>query len=404
MRVLFLHRNFPAQYRHVAAALAADNANQVVFGTRESNGASLPGVAQVSYKPAREVRPDTHPYLRSTEDAVLEGQAVFRLCTSLKQKGFVPDLVCAHSGWGPGLYVKDAFPDARLLVYFEWYYRGRGGDADFIDPAAIDDDAALRIRTRNAPLLLDLAHCDRGQCPTAFQRDQFPAMFHPKLSVLHDGIDTAYFKPAANTKLVLPGLDLSSAREIVTYATRGMEPYRGFPQFMRAASLLLRERRDLHIVVAGADRVAYSRKLPDGESYKQKMLAEIGDADLSRLHFTGSLPYDQYLLLLRASSAHVYLTVPFVLSWSLLESMAAGCLVVASDTAPVREVIADGQTGLLVDFFAPDKIAARIAEALDNPARMAPIRAAARELIVQRYALADLLPRHIALLRDVAAR
>jgi glycosyltransferase involved in cell wall biosynthesis len=402
MRVLFLHRNFPAQYRHVAAALASDPNNQIVFGTREA-GESLPGVTKVLFKPARAVRATTHPYLLPTEEAVLDGQAVFRVCAGLREQGFVPDLVCAHSGWGPGLYAKDVFPASRLLVYFEWYYHGRGGDADFIDPSAIDDDTACRIRTRNAPLLLDLADCDRGLCPTQFQRDQFPAVFHPKLSVLHDGIDTDYFKPAPGTRLVLPGLDLSRAAEIVTYATRGMEPYRGFPQFMRAAALLLARRPNLHIVIAGDDRVAYSRKLPGGQTYKQLLLSELKDADLSRLHFTGPLPYDQYRQLLRASSAHVYLTVPFVLSWSLLEAMATGCLVVGSDTAPVREVIEDGRNGLLIDFFSPEQIAARVSEALDNCARMAPIRAAARDLIVERYKLSHLLPRHIALMREVAS-
>jgi glycosyltransferase involved in cell wall biosynthesis len=401
MRVLFLHRNFPAQYRHVAAALAADRANTVVFGTRDSEGA-IDGVKKVLFKPTRGVRPETHPYLRPTEEAVLDGQAVFRVCARLRDQGFVPDLVCAHSGWGPGLYAKDVFPKAKLLVYFEWYYRGRGGDADFIDPQAIDDDTACRIRTRNAPLLLDLADCDRGLCPTQFQRDQFPAIFHPKLTVLHDGIDTDYFTPAPGTKLTLPGLDLAGAREIVTYATRGMEPYRGFPQFMRAAALLLKRRPGLHIVIAGSDRVAYSRKLPEGQSYKQQALSELGDADLSRLHFTGALPYGQYLDLLRASSAHVYLTVPFVLSWSLLESMAAGCLVVASDTAPVREAIEDGETGLLVDFFSPEAIADKVIWALDHPAEGAKIRRAARDFIVEHYALADLLPRQIALMREVA--
>jgi glycosyltransferase involved in cell wall biosynthesis len=401
MRVLFLHRNFPAQYRHVAAALAADTANQVVFGTRDSDG-EIPGVTKVLFKPTRGVRPETHPYLRPTEEAVLDGQAVFRVCAQLREQGFVPDLVCAHSGWGPGLYAKDVFPKAKLLVYFEWYYHGRGGDADFIDPHAMDDDTACRIRTRNAPLLLDLADCDRGTCPTAFQRDQFPAIFHPKLTVLHDGIDTDYFTPAPGTNLVLPDLDLSGAKEIVTYATRGMEPYRGFPQFMRAAALLLKRRPGLHIVVAGSDTVAYSRKLPAGQSYKQQALDELGAADLSRLHFTGALPYGQYLQLLRASAAHVYLTVPFVLSWSLLESMAAGCLVVGSDTAPVREVIADGRNGLLVDFFSPEAIADKVIWALDHRREGDKLRAAARDFIVQRYALADLLPRQIALMREVA--
>src|SRR5216683_7152085 len=161
---------------------------------------------------------------------------------------------------------------------------------------------------RNAPILMDLANCDWGVNPTKFQQAQFPAIFHEKLTVLHEGIDTEFFKPQPGTKLILPGLDLSQASEIVTYATRGMEPYRGFPQFMRAAAILMQRRPGLHVVVAGADRVAYGKKLPEGQSWRNRMLAELPDLDRTRLHFTGLLPYGDYLTLLRASSAHVYLS------------------------------------------------------------------------------------------------
>ena len=401
MRVLFLHNNFPAQYRHVAESLAARKDNVVVFGTNRKEG-RIPGVTKAIYKPSREVRPESHHYVRTLESAVLNGQAVYRLTNTLKKRGFVPDVVCGHSGWGPTLYIKDAFPDAKLLCYFEWFYRAHGTDADFLPESPASEDDACRIRTRNAPILLDLAHCDWGQSPTDWQRTQFPDMFHAKISVLHDGIDTEYFQPVDGAKLVLPDLDLSGAKEIVTYATRGMEPYRGFPQFMEAASLLLARRPDCHVVVVGEDRVAYGRKLPEGQSYKQKMLDQL-DLDRARVHFTGLLPFDQYRAVLRASHVHVYLTVPFVLSWSMIEALACGCLVVASDTPPVREVIEDGKNGLLVDFFSTDRLAARIEEGLDHPDRFADIRAAARRGVVQRYALADLLAANLRLIEAVAA-
>ncbi|MCW5730834.1 MAG: glycosyltransferase [Alphaproteobacteria bacterium] len=402
MRVLFLHNNFPAQYRFVATALAADPRNRVVFGTTNANG-ELPGVTRVHYKPARAANPATHHYVRNLEEAVLTGQAVYRMALELKRQGFEPDIVCGHSGWGPTLYVKDAFPKTKLLCYFEWFYRARGSDADFVDPASISLDDECRIRTRNAPILLDLAQCDAGLSPTEFQRAQFPEPWASRLHCLHDGIDVEFFSPEPGAKLVLPGLDLSHVPEIVTYATRGMEPYRGFPQFMRAVALLQERRPGMHAVVVGDDRVAYGRKLPEGQSYRQKMLEELPGLDLARLHFTGSLPYPLYRQVLRASSVHVYLTVPFVLSWSLMESLATGCLVVGSDTAPIREMIADNHNGLLADFFSPEHLAERIGEALDDPGRMAPIRAAARQGIVERYALRDLLPRHVRLIREVAA-
>jgi glycosyltransferase involved in cell wall biosynthesis len=159
---------------------------------------------------------------------------VFRLAQALKAKGFAPEVVCAHSGWGDSLYIKDAFPSTKLLNYFEWYYYAGGTDADFLPDQPLSDDDRLRIRTKNAPILIDLAQCDRGLCPTAWQRQQFPDLFQSKLTVLHDGIDTDFFRPKAGMRLKLPNLDLAHVEELVTYVARGMEPYRGFPQFMVA--------------------------------------------------------------------------------------------------------------------------------------------------------------------------
>jgi len=406
MRVLFLHNNFPGQYRHVAAALAADPANEVVFVTQRKEGA-MPGVRKRLYRPSREASAQAHHYLRGTEAAVLNGQAVWRACRDLARDGFVPDIVCSHSGWGNGLYVKDAFPQARSLTYFEWYYHGRGSDADFLKDPPLEADDHCRLRTRNASILLDLAQCDWGLSPTRFQLSRFPPVFRSKMTALHDGVDVTFFAPAADARaklaaLRIPGLPVGQGVELLTYATRGMEPYRGFPQFMRAAARLLAERPRLHVIVVGEDRVAYGRPLPPGESWRQRMMAELA-IDPSRIHFTGLLPYPDYLTVLQASDVHVYLTVPFVLSWSLLEAMSAGCLLVASDTAPVRELIVDGREGLLADFFDTSALAGRIAGALERSDRGAPLRQAARARIVRNYALRDLLPRQLALIRQVAA-
>lgn len=395
MRILFLHSNFPAQFRHLATTLAEDPRHQVVFGTMCQRG-HIPGVRKVLYREARAVHPRTHPYVRSLESAILQGQAVYRLGQSLRTQGFVPDIVYGHSGWGPTLFIKDIFPKAKLHCYFEWFYHAHGTDADFDPTDPLSADAEARIRMQNTAILTDLVSCDRGLSPTCWQRQQFPAEFHSKLNVLHDGVDTAYFHPKPGAKLVLPdiGLDLSHVDEIVTYATRGMEPYRGFPQFMEAVALIQQRRPNCHVVVVGADRVAYSKKLSDGKTYKQFMLEKL-PLDLSRLHFTGSLPYGQYLQVLQASSAHIYLTRPFVLSWSMLEAMSAGCLVIGSNTAPVREVIQDGRNGLLVDFFSPTEIADRVDEVLNHGDRLAELRTNARETIRSHYELTNLLPQHI---------
>jgi glycosyltransferase involved in cell wall biosynthesis len=395
MRILFLHPSFPAQFRHVAAAIAKDKRHQVVFGTQRRDG-QLPGVYKALYEPTREARPETHHYVRNLENAVLQGQAVHRMAEQLKARGFVPDIVYGHSGWGPTLFSKDIFPKAQLLCYFEWFYHAHGSDADF-DPAdPIDADGEARIRIKNTPILTDLYSCDRGLSPTYWQRQQFPREYHSKISVLHDGVDTQYFCPKHGAKLVLPriNLDLSHVEELVTYVGRGMEPYRGFPQFIEAIALLQQRRPNCHVVIVGEDRVAYGKKLPDGKTYKQLMLEKF-PLDLSRVHFTGQLPYQEYLQVLQASSVHVYLTRPFVLSWSMLEAMSAGCLVVGSNTASVTEVIQDGINGLLADFFSPSEIVDRIEEALNHPDRMSVIRTKARETILERYDLAKLLPQHL---------
>ena len=399
MRFLFLHTNFPAQFRHVARALAADPANRVWFATAGGSG-EIPGVEKIPFKPHRAVRRDTHHYVRALEHAVLNGQAAYRAVERLRAAGEAPDVVVAHSGWGAGQFMKDAFPRARLLQYFEWYYHADGTDASFLGDPPLTVDDRLRIRAKNAPILLDLADCDWGQSPTFWQRSQFPAALRHKISVLHDGVDTAVLRPEPGARLHLPGLDLRHVDELVTYVARGMEPYRGFPQFLRAVERLQRDRPNAHVVVVGADRVAYGRQPPGGGSWKDTMLREL-KLDHDRLHFTGLLPYDRYLAVLKASQVHVYLTVPFVLSWSMIEAMSAGCLVLGSDTQPVREVIEDGRNGLLVDFFDHDRIAARIGEVLDHRDRMAALRRQARETAVARYDLATLLPHQLRLIEDL---
>ncbi|WP_017325785.1 glycosyltransferase [Synechococcus sp. PCC 7336] len=395
MRILFLHPNFPAQFRHLAMALRQNPEHQVVFGTTQPVG-QLKGVTKVLYRPSREVSAETHHYTRNLESAVLQGQAVARLIQDLAKKGFVPDVVYGHSGWGPTLYIKDLLPKTRLLCYFEWFYRARGTDADFDPDDPLDLNDMARIRTKNAAISIDLLSCDAGLCPTQWQRQQFPLELQGKLGVMHDGVDTAYFKPDPKAKLVLPdiGLDLSEAAEIVTYVARGMEPYRGFPQFIETVHLLLQRRPHCHIVIVGEDRVAYGKQRQDGKTYKQAMLEQF-PLDPERTHFTDRLPYSDYLKVLQASDAHIYLTRPFVLSWSMLEAMSVGCLLVASGTPPVLEVLQDNVNGLLVDFFSPEQIADRVEEALDNRDRMAEIRNNARETILQNYNLATLLPRHL---------
>lgn len=389
MKILFIHDNFPAQFGAIGEYLIKSGWD-VSFATARKE-ARHPKIRVFHYSPHREITSGVHPYAGAFEKAVINGQAVARLCFDLRKKGYQPDVVVAHSGWGPGLYVKDVWPSARYVGYFEWYYQPNGPDVAFLSNIPQNEDELCRTRSRNAPIISDLAACDIGIVPTKWQKGQFPTKFHDQLIALHDGILTDIYAPLPGAELALPGLDLSGASEIVTYVARGMEPYRGFPQFMAGMAKLLRDRPSAHVVVVGEDRVAYGKKLAEGDSFKKRALAE-HDLDRSRLHFTGLLPRPQYLQVLQASSVHVYLTVPFVLSWSMMEAMSAGCVVVGSDTEPVRELIEDGVNGLLTPFEDAERLALTVAKALEDRERMRSVSAAARQTILDSYAASEIYP------------
>lgn len=426
MNILFLHRNFPAQFRHLAAQLAQNPQNRVVFLTARSED-QLKGVEKYLYQVTRSVSPQTHRYVRPLEEAVNDGQAAWRVAHQLRQQGgFEPDVIYAHIGWGPGLFLLDLFPKARYLGFFEWYYHARGSDADF-DPAdPLDEDGVARIRVKNAPILLELAHCAGGVVPTQWQHQQFPAEFWPKLKILHDGIDTGFFQPQPGLRLRWEGLvappvtpppsgvaltptienmpyfwsrslDLRDCDELITYVARGMEPYRGFPQFMAAVAQVLQRRSTAQVLIVGEDRVAYGKSLANGKTYAQQSLETLNlpETVQNRLHFTGRIPYDRLRQVYQASAVHVYLTRPFVLSWSMLEAMACGAVVLGSRTAPVEEVIEEGVNGFLVDFFDVEAIADRLEDLLDRQGELGPVRQRARETIGDRYDLAKLLPEHL---------
>jgi glycosyltransferase involved in cell wall biosynthesis len=402
MNYLFIHQSMPSQFIHLAPALASAGGNRVVFLTRTAN-VDLPGVERVSYQPMRAARPETHHYVRLYENCVLHGQQVLRECRKLLEGGFRPDVIVAHPGWGEALFLKDILPHTPLLNYCEFYYHGRGHDVGFSPDQPAGLDAICRARARNAHLLLSLESCDRGLSPTHWQRDSHPAALRGKIAVIFDGIDTARVRPAADARFALPdGRVLTAADTVVTYVARNFEPYRGFPSFMRAVPEILRRCPEAHVVIAGGDGVSYGREPPGGGTWREAMQAEVGPLDPARVHMLGRLPYAAYLALLQVSTAHVYLTVPFVLSWSCLEAMAAGCVVVGSRTPPVEEVIQDGDNGLLADFHDPAGIAARVAEAVDGRDALHGLRARARRTIESRYALAHCLPAQMRLLRELA--
>jgi glycosyltransferase involved in cell wall biosynthesis len=405
MRTLFVHQNFPAQYRHVAPALAQRKGHQVV-ALGENPGEALRGVQHVRYKAPSTAAEKTHRYLRRLENAVYRGQQVARAALALKERGFTPDLVCCHPGWGEGLFLRDVWPEAKLLYYYEFYYTAAGADVGFEppgEPISIDD--ACRVRLLNANHLLSLQVSDWGHTATQWQASRFPDWVRQKMSVVHEGIDTAAIcrRPDASFTLV-DGRVLRPGDEVVTFIARGLEPYRGFHSFMRALPEILAKRPAAQVVLVGGDEPHYGSKPKAGGTWRQLLLAELeGKLDLSRVHFTGKVPHPALLALLSLSAAHVYLTYPFVLSWSMLEAMACECLVIGSATPPVQEVIEHGRNGLLVDFFAPDQIAAAVIGALADPAAMQPLRRAARDTILSRYDLRQVcLPQLLSLVEKVA--
>ena len=403
MNYLFIHQNMPGQFGHLAARLAREPGNRVVYLTK-ADCAPPRGVTRVLYQPTREAHASTHHYLRDFENAVLHGQATARTATTLKSSGFTPDIVVAHPGWGEALYIKDIFPTARLASYCEFYYRAAGADVGFDPMETLDADGAARIRTRNAPLLLALEACDRGFSPTQWQRSVHPPEWQGKIDVIFDGVDAETARPNPQAAVKLPdGTILTSRDQVVTYVARNLEPYRGFPSFMRAVPHILDALPEAHILVVGGDDVSYGRRAAGGRTWRATMMDELALSS-SRLHFLGAIPYADYLHVLQISSAHVYLTVPFVLSWSAMEALAVGCVLIGSRTAPVEEVVRDGENGVLVDFFAPEKIAAATVDAVSRRADLGDLRRRARETIIGRYDLATCLPRQLSFLDKLVGR
>ena len=382
MRVLISHTNFPAQFRRLAPALV-ELGHEVVFiaKNREWHAPDpVKGMRIITYNTHRPGGGEAlHPYLRRFESSVLEGQAVYRVCQNLRDEGWIPDWVLNHVGFGNGMYLSDAFPEAKRIGLFEWFYRAVGADVDFIRQGPVEPDRALRLRTWNAQTLLELADCDLGVVPTKWQLQQFPSHLASKLHVIHEGIDVeslrALERGLSNRPDVLPK---DPAIEVLTYVSRGFEEYRGFPQAMKAISLLQQRRPSLHALIVGADVVAYGARRGDGRSWGDWAKQDL-PLDPARTHWLGPLQTDDYQRVLACSDVHLYLTVPFVLSWSLLEAMATGCCIVASNTPPVQEVLTNGETGALVDFFSPEDQANVIESLLQSGDRRRILGEAARQ-------------------------
>ena len=404
MIFLFVHQNFPGQYRQIIRYLADQSENTVYFIT-QNNTNMMVGVKKLTYKVDVPSSLNCHPFSVDYDIAVRTGLAVAQVCQTLQQQGIRPDLIAGHCGWGETMFIKDVFPDSPLLSYFEFFYHFSSVDVDFDHEFPADSRAAFRLRTRNAVNLLSFDATDWGNTPTQWQRSLHPPEMRTRLTTIHEGVDTSLARPNPEAWVRVGSADLTlrPEDEVVTYIARNLEPYRGFHIFMRAAKEILRRRPKTRILIVGGDGVSYGPPHPSGRTFREVMLQEVGeDLDLNRIFFAGQVSYDIYLNILQVSSAHIYLTYPFVLSWSFIEAMASGCAMIGSDTPPVLEVLKDGENGLIVDFFSPMEIADRVDQILDHPTRMQHLRDAARRTAVSRYDFKTvLLPCWLSLIDDL---
>jgi len=402
MNLLFVHQNFPGQYLHIVRYL--QEAGHTVRFVTQRRDREVDGVPTLEYIPLP-VSSGVQPYLLDLEMNMMNGLAVARLCEGLKRDGFNPDIMIGHTGWGELMFVKDVWPNVPLLGYFEFFYRFAGSDLDF-DPEfpSVPDDA-MRIRLKNTTNFVSLDAADWGHTPTRWQRDQYPAEYHPRISVIHEGVDTEFVMPDPSASLWLGGgVALSRKDQVLTYSARNLEPYRGFHSFMRALPGVLDRCPKAHVVIIGGNSVSYGRPPPRAANWREYMLGEVGNRlDMSRVHFVGWLPYAQYMAVLQISSAHVYFSYPFVLSWGLLEAMSCECLVIGSRSPNVEEVI-DGETnGFLVDFFDINGWTDKICWALENQDAVLPMRKAARQYVVENFDLrTKCLPAHLALIHRLS--
>ncbi len=397
MRILFLHQNFPGQFKHLAPALAArgDEVTALCFNDVKQ----LPGVRTFRVK-GRYSTGAAHPWARDFDTKMIRADAVLRAAQTMLAQGYRPDVIIAHPAWGESLFVKDVWPDARLGIYCELYYRSNNADHDFDPETRTVETAAesyARTRVMNLPQRLHFDIADAGISPTPFQANTYPKEMRDRITVIHDGIDTTAVSPGPSPTFTIDGNALNADAEIITFVSRHLEPYRGLHIFLRALPELLRRRPDAHVVVVGSDGRGYGPACPEGV-WRHKFLKEVeGQFDQSRVHFVGELQYPVFLNLLRLSRLHIYLTYPFVLSWSLMEAMASGCAIVANDVAPVRDFITDGHSGLLVDFFDQQALVDKACTVLDDSDLRRTLGTNARQVVIEQADLRSVcLPRQIA--------
>ena len=400
MKILFVHQNMPGQYREMVQWLTAHQSHEIAFLTQRRNPPRFEGVNTVIYKPHHVPDKKSYGLSKVWEQATGVGFGAAMAARALeKDHGFKPDIVVGHVGWGELTFFKQVWPDVPIIGFFEYYYKMEGGIVGFDPMEPTNEHTPFLLEARNAVPLANIEMVDLGQCPTEWQRDRFPTSFHDRMYVCHDGIRTDLLLPDPDVSLGLSRLSQPVTRsdEIITYVARNLETTRGFHILMRALPRILRERPKARVLVLGGNDVSYGGKSTHPGGLRAKMEAEVGaDMDWSRCHFLGQVPYPDFRKIIQISRCHIYLTMPFVLSWSMMEAMSMQATIVASDVLPVREMLTHGETGLLVDFHQPDALASQVIDVLANTPDYQALGVQAREFVREKHDfLTKCLPEHM---------
>jgi glycosyltransferase involved in cell wall biosynthesis len=381
MKFLFIHQNFPAQYLHIIRYLLDQGGHDVVY-ISEANQNVLPGVRRVMYQVPAYSQEGVHPLAHDLDRAARRSEVVVAMAQNLKRLGFEPDIIIGHHGWGELLNICDVFPGVPILGYFEFYYNESGQDVGFDPEFPFDPANRPRIRAMNVVNHFAFALGQHGHTPTQWQRDCYPEWMRPGIDILPEGAQLDLCKPdpaARKQPFAIGEFRVAPKDKLITYVARHLEPYRGAHTMIRALPALLRAHRDAKVVMVGGDDVSYGARCATG-TWREHFVKEIaGRYDPSRVLMPGQIAYDVYLRMLQRSDAHVYLTYPFVASWSLREALACGCAIVASDVDPVREFITHGRNGLLTPTLDPQMLVEQVGEVLETPALAQKLRTGARK-------------------------
>lgn len=407
MRFLFVHQNFPGQFLHIVRHLARSGDHEILF-ICEPNQNVIPGVRKIPYqRPGLDVA-ETHLSARELDNGMRRAEAVFKAAWGLRYLGFEPDIIIGHHGWGEMLNLRDIWPNTPMLGYFEFYYQHDKADVGFDPEFPCNTSDYGRVRAKNAINHLALNLGGAGQSPTKWQMSTYPDWARPQIELLWEGVDLDICRPdaAARRKTLTVGdMAIKPGDKLITYVSRDLEPYRGFHSMMRALPDLMRARKDVKVILIGGDGISYGAAPAQGGNWREVMLKEVGkQIDLARVVFPGRVPYDVYISALRRSDAHIYLTYPFVASWSLREALAIGCPIVGSDTPTVREFINPNETGLLTPFLQPKVLAQDILNLLEDRKLTARLRSNARVYAESFLSMQDYLIRYVERIERLTGR